>query len=193
MVKTFLVPIFQLCSFDSFQWCILKLQENVSLSWEQNDFQCIPKLLQSWFLSLPWLINAMLRGFSYKTILQPLSAPNKKNGTCSKAWIGRPRACAFFCMPLKGPWPPWLGISTLGQVFGKCMKKGTLIEQYPYRQTCVRSVVVLFYSSMGTLGRPGQARCNGRFFSSFRTHDQGNRHQRTFSSYARNSPNDWIV
>ena len=32
------------------------------------------------------------------------------------------------------------------------MKKGNLIEQCPYRQTCVRSVVVLVYSSIGPFG-----------------------------------------
>ena len=32
------------------------------------------------------------------------------------------------------------------------MKKGALIEQRPYRQTCVRSVVLLVYSSMGPFG-----------------------------------------
>ena len=34
-----------------------------------------------------------------------------------------------------------------------CLKKGTLIEQYPYRQTCVRSVVVPFYSSIEPFGK----------------------------------------
>ncbi len=96
----------------------------------------------------------MLRGFSYKTILQPLSAPNaKKMERAQKRGSGDLERVLSFACSSKDSDPPWLGIFTLGQLFGKFMKKGTLIEQYPYRQTCVRSVVVPFYSSIELFGK----------------------------------------